>query len=857
MIYRNTLAVFAALCMATTSALGQAGDRKDKGGTVQKNLFPQLKPPPAPVLSPEKAIKSFTLPEGFDVQIVAAEPLVDTPVAMEIGPDGRMWVVEMRGYMRDPDATGEHEKIGRIKVLEDTNGDGRMDKMTVFKDGLFLPRAIALVRGGVLVAEPPRLLFFEDTNGDDKADKHTVVATDYAIACDPARGLSANPEHAANGLMWGLDNWIYSANHTVRFRNTNGEWQREQTIKRGQWGISMDNLGRLFYNSNSDMLRGDLIASEYLDRNPFSRQRGGVAVRVAKTQETWPGRINLGVNRAYRKGTLRSDGPLEGRLSRYTAACGPVIYRGNNFPKNYLGNSFVCEPSGNFIRRNQHIEINGNLAVENAESGTEWLTSTDERFRPVNLYNGPSGGLYIVDMYRGLVQHRIYLTSYLRAQAESRGLEKDIDKGRIYRVVYKGASKSLQNLAKASGKQLVAALSSENGWTRDTAQRLLVESSEDVNADLAKLATDGNHALGRVHALWTLEGRAAISPAVVLDALSDRDRGVRMAAARLAEPWLKLPGSDAIIDQLVLNTGADDITELRQMVLSLGAHGNILTHMGIRSALYNHADKPYIMDAALSGLAGEELEFLELLLAERRWRTAEHRADVIEALSDSIFREGRPSRVGKLIYSTYGRRIQDWQRLAILRGVARNKSKGKPVYFDKKPKMLTVLQKSKNAEEAKLAKSIDKLFLWNGKPGVKPLPPLRPLTDAEQAQFTQGKQLYTFTCATCHQGHGRGQAGVAPPLVDSDWVLKSDDRLVRIVLQGVAGPITVNGQKHDLEMPALLGFNDDQVASILTYIRREWDHRGEPVNASTVKAIRAATADRVDPWTEPELLKLK
>ena len=164
----------------------------------------------------------------------------------------------------------------------------------------------------------------------------------------------------------------------------------------------------------------------------------------------------------------------------------------------------MCEPSGNFIRRNQHIEINGNLAVENAESGTEWLTSTDERFRPVNLYNGPSGGLYIVDMYRGLVQHRIYLTSYLRAQAESRGLEKNIDKGRIYRVVYKGASKSLQNLAKASGKQLVVALSSENGWTRDTAQRLLVESAEDVNADLAKLATYGDNALGRVHALWTL-----------------------------------------------------------------------------------------------------------------------------------------------------------------------------------------------------------------------------------------------------------------------------------------------------------------------------------------------------------------
>jgi len=857
MIYRNTLAIFATLALATTSVFGQAGDGKDKKGTVQKNLFPHLKSPTAPVLSPEEAIKSFTLPEGFEVQIVASEPLVDTPVAMEIGPDGRMWVVEMRGYMRDPDATGEHDKIGRIKVLDDTNGDGRMDKMTIFKDGLFLPRAIALVRGGVLVAEPPRLLFFEDTNGDNKADKHTVIATDYAVACDPARGKSANPEHAANGLMWGLDNWIYSANHTVRFRNTNGEWQREPTIKRGQWGISMDNLGRIYYNSNSDMLRADLVPAEYLQRNPFNSKRNGTAIRIAKTQETWPGRLNLGVNRGYRKGTLRADGPLEGRLSRFTGACGPVVYRGDNFPATYHGNSFVCEPTGNFIRHNKHTEANGTVAAENAENGTEWLSSSDERFRPVNLYNGPSGGLYIIDMYRGLVQHRIYLTSYLRHQTESRGLEKDIDNGRIYRVVYKGSRKPPKDFSDASGKQLVAALSSDNGWTRSTAQRLLVESTDDVNGDLANLATDGDHALGRVHALWALEGRAAVSPAVILDALADGNRGVRMAAARLAEPWLKVPGYDAIVDQLVLNTSTDNITELRQMVLSLGAYGNILTHMGIRSALFNHADKPYILDAALSGLAGNELEFLELLLSERRWRNAEHHANVIESLAECIFREGRATRVGKLIYSTYGRRIQPWQRLAILRGVARNTPKGKPVYFDKKPKMLTVLQKSKNEEEAKLAKSIDKLFLWSGKPGVKPLPPLRPLTDSEQAQFTMGKQLYTFTCATCHQGHGRGQAGVAPPLVDSDWVLKSDERLVRIVLQGVAGPITVNGQKHDLEMPALVGFNDDQIASILTYIRREWDHRGEPVKSASVKAIRAATANRVDPWTESELLKLK
>ena len=253
-------------------------------------------------------------------------------------------------------------------------------------------------------------------------------------------------------------------------------------------------------------------------------------------------------------------------------------------------------------------------------------------------------------MYRGLVQHKIYLTSYLRNQAESRGLEKGIDKGRIYRVVYKGNNTSSTKLAKANGSDLVAALSSDNGWVRDTAQRLLIESKDDVNYKLANLAKEGNHALGRVHALWSLEGRAAISPDIILDALKDVDRSVRMSAARLAEPWLKVTGSDAILDQLILNTRTDDITELRQMVLSLGAQKNILSHMAIRSVLYNHAEKPHILDAALSGLAGQELEFLELLLGEKRWHNAKNRSNVIEALADCIFKEGRPSRVGNLVY---------------------------------------------------------------------------------------------------------------------------------------------------------------------------------------------------------------
>src|SRR2546429_7526717 len=463
---------FRFLLLTLLTTLPLCAQQADEGGETQLSRVPKELIPPAPVLPTDQALKTFKLQPGFRLELVAAEPLVESPIQIAFDPDGRIWVLEMRGYMPNIDGRGELEKVGDVVVLEDTDGDGRMDRRTVFLDGLVMPRALALVRGGALVAEPPNLWFCRDTNGDQKCDEKTLVASDYATEDDPKLGARASPEHASNGLLRALDNWIYSANHTTRFRDTDGAWQREPTIFRRQWGISQDDFGRLFHNSNEDPLRADFVPSTYLGRNPHYRSAAGVNVQLYDDKAVWPARVNPGVNRGYRTGQLRPDGTL----ATFTAACAPLVYRGDNFPDEVHGNVFVCEPAGNLIKRYVLEQRGVSFKATNAYEKAEFLASTDERFRPVNLNDGPDGCLYIVDMYHGILEHHLYVTSYLRQQILDRGLDKHSGLGRIYRVVTESKPPGPKpHLAKASSEELVKCLSHPNGWGRDTPQRLLVE----------------------------------------------------------------------------------------------------------------------------------------------------------------------------------------------------------------------------------------------------------------------------------------------------------------------------------------------------------------------------------------------
>jgi putative membrane-bound dehydrogenase-like protein len=893
------------LVLAVNCAFNLFAQDGDKEGEAQTPRVPKESIPPAPALTPDQALKTFKLQSGFRIELVAGEPLVRDPIQIAFDPDGRIWVVEMRGFMPNIDGAGETNKVGAVAVLEDTDGDGKMDKRTVFLDGLVMPRALALVRGGALVAEPPNLWFCRDTNGDLKCDEKNLVAGDYATQGDPALGVRANPEHASNGLLWALDNWIYSANHTARFRNTDGTWQRQPTIFRGQWGISQDDFGRLFYNSNEDPLRADFVPSSYLDRNPHYRHASGANAQLYDDKVVWPIRVNPGVNRGYREGQLRPNGTL----ATFTAACAPLVYRGDNFPEGFYGSVFVCEPAGNLIRR-YVLETRGvSFKAKNAYDKAEFLSSTDERFRPVNLNNGPDGSLYIVDMYHGILEHRIYMTGYLRQQILDRSLDQRTDLGRIYRVVSESKPPGPQpRLSKASPEELMKCLSHPNGWWRDTAQRLLVERNDpSAVASLKALAASGANPLGRLHALWTLEGVRQVDLATLKKAMGDDAAKIRAAAIRISEPLLR--NQPELLNELLKHVDDLEPDVQLQLAFTLGEVNEPRADEAMaRIALANAADD-YIRDAVISGLGGRELEFLESLLS--LWRVhrdheptpnpsqegtkqgaaaplpggvggglagsrlterlpgeqssiqqAAGREKLLSALAESVFNEAKPDRVDRLLaLAANASAGAGWQRVALLDGILNTvpteaRAKSKPVRLNAEPASLAALASCETKEVQERAKKIGDLVTWPGKPGATREVPAKPLTAEEEKRFGQGKELFLISCGACHQAHGLGQEGLAPPLVDSDWVLGPPARLVRIVLHGLHGPVTVKGKLFQLDMPALGIFDDEQIAALLTYVRHEWGHTASPIEPDLVKKIRAETEKREEAWTEAELMKI-
>jgi mono/diheme cytochrome c family protein len=852
---------FRILLLAILFGTNSWAQRGDKGDEPQTPRVPRELIPPAPPLPPEQALQSFKIQAGFRIELVAAEPLVFSPIQIAFDPDGRLWVLEMHGYMPNLEGSGELEKVGSVVVLEDTDGDGRMDKRTVFLDGLVMPRALSLARGGALVAEPPVLWFCQDTDDDGKCDRRTPVANDYATEADPKRGARANQEHTSNGLLRNLDNWIYSASHTARFRDTGGPWQREATIFRGQWGISQDDFGRLFYNSNEDPLRADLVPAHYLGRNPHCHGAAGANVQLYDNKAVWPARMNPGVNRGYRPEQLRPDGTL----ATFTAACAPLVYRGDNFPDEFRGSVFVCEPAGNLIRRYALEHSGVSFRAKNAYDKAEFLASTDERFRPVNLNNGPDGCLYIVDLYHGILQHHLYITTYLRQQILDRGLEKHTDLGRIYRVVNESkAAGPKPLLSKASPEKLVESLSHPNGWWRDTAQRLLVERNDSTAvAALKQLALSGANPLGRLHGLWTLDGMRQLDGATLTKAISDPHPKVRAAAMRISEPLLK--NQPELLNELLKHTGDTDPDAQLQLAFTLGEVKEPRAEEAMAKIARENAGNVYFRDAVLTGLEGHELEFLERLLADKAWSDNKPGTDkFLGALAQCVFAEAKPDRINRLLELAVSRpESEQWQRLALLDGVGsttrpgtKGKVKIKPVRLNGEPAALVALEKSTVKAVQEGAKKVADLLTWPGKPGAEPEIAVRPLTAEEQKRFDQGKELFLISCGACHQPHGMGQEGLAPPLVDSDWVIGSPQRLVRIVLHGLHGPVNVKGKSFQLDMPALGVFDDDQVAAILTFVRREWGHTANPVEPELVKAIRAETEKREEAWTEAELLKI-
>ncbi|AKD05421.1 dehydrogenase [Pontibacter korlensis] len=470
----------------------------------------------SPVVPAEASINLMQVADGFNVELVAAEPLVNTPVAMTFDYEGRMWVVEMQGYMPDTLGTGEEVPNGKIVILEDSNSDGVADKRKVFLDSLVLPRAICLVDDGVLVAEPPSLWFYEIE--DDKPGKKTLVDAAYAEG--------GNVEHQPNGLLRALDNWIYNAKSAKRYRKAGDRWKVEQTHFRGQWGIAQDNYGRLYYNNNSENVLGDYFTPGFGATNKNQRRVSGFNEKIVANNRVYPLRPTPGVNRGYMEGIL--DESL--RLANFTAASSPVVYRGGLFGQEYASNVFVAEPAGNLIKRNLLDENGYVTSGAQAYEGKEFLASIDERFRPVSLYNAPDGALYVVDMYRGIIQHKTYLTTYLKKEIGRRDLTQPLGYGRIYRITPKNKEAKPVKLP-ANPQQLVRLLGHPNGWVRDNAQQMLLDRNyRQAIPALRQAASNTKEPLKAMHALWTLEGLGALQADEVLALLRQPAWPVRMQA---------------------------------------------------------------------------------------------------------------------------------------------------------------------------------------------------------------------------------------------------------------------------------------------------------------------------------------
>ena len=548
---------------------------------------------------PKISLENYKIEDGFELSVIASESFFKAPVSMDFDNQGRMWVVEMIGYMPNLEGIGEEEPNGRIAILEDLDKDGVVDRSKTFLDKLVLPRGLAHVYGGLLYIDGPKLWFVEIKN--DKPGKKTLV--------DPVYAEGGNVEHSSNGLMMNIDNWIYNSNYNFRYQLKNGKWLKEPTSYRGQWGITKDNFGRLYYNNNSVQLQGDYVLPNKAIRNKYFKPL------IAEGQRLTNNKVfpihQTSVNRGYQKGVLDA----RGYLNEVTASCGPLVYRGGSFPEKYNQNVFVCVPEANLIKRNT-LNFNNTQTVANqAIEGKEFIASTDEGFRPVNIFNGPDGAMYIVDMHRGIIQHKAYISQYLAEQLAGKKLDTLQNAGRILKVVNKTSKLNpIPDLSKATTKDLVALLGHPNGWLRDRSQQLLMyKNDKTIIKDLVALTKNTNEFSTAIHALYVLEGLNALTFGILSDVIDQSKQPETIAHAlglleRYATPQSAVKMKAISTQLLAQNNETIDL----YLAFSLN---NWLKTNNIFLPILAQIEKKYVekkifQEAIVSSLEGKEEQYL-------------------------------------------------------------------------------------------------------------------------------------------------------------------------------------------------------------------------------------------------------
>ncbi|MFN7939808.1 MAG: PVC-type heme-binding CxxCH protein [Bryobacteraceae bacterium] len=564
----------------------------------------------APPFSPQDSLGKLRIEAGYRIETFATEPLVASPVAMDIDENGRIFVVEDPGYPLDTES-----RSGKVKLLVDSNGDGRPESAQVFASGLVMPTGVMCWKKGILVTDAPDLWYFEDANHDGVAEIRRKVLTGFAFT---------NPQHTVNSPLYGLDNWIYLAHENattaiiyagkfgdkgsairyadrtnapvaeergrnIRFRPDRS--QLESLSGSSQFGHAFDDWGRHFTLNNTFHARHQVIAGRYLKRNPD-------LLLSASHEEISDHGVPAKV---YPISNVRVE-MLSG-VGEFTSACGLTLYTAGAFGAGFRNSLLVAEPAHNLVHRDKLAPHGSTFRASRTGEKTEFIASEDPWFRPVNFYVGPDGAIYLLDYYRLVIEHPEWMS---QARSNDQELYAGRDKGRIYRITpEKGLAFTQPRLGEMPVDKLVAALAQDNAWYRRTAQRLLVDrrAAEAVPA-LEAMAASHASPLARLHALWTLEGMEALRAKHVVAAMGDAEPGVRENAIVLSEAF----GDDAEIRARRMELRADPDARVRfQLLATLGGDASAAAERVRDEILAKDIEDRWVQVAALSASSAEPL----------------------------------------------------------------------------------------------------------------------------------------------------------------------------------------------------------------------------------------------------------
>jgi len=701
---------------------------------------PDFTPQPAvKALTPEQELATIQLPKGYRLELVLSErDGIREPVNVTFDGNGRMYVAEMRTYMQDIDGKNEHDPIGVVSRHESTKRDGRYDKHTIYRDKLVLPRMVLPLDDRVLINETDTqdIFVYRDTKGTGSADSKQLW-----FQGGPKSG---NLEHQQSGLIWALDNHLYQTYNAYRLRWNGDQPPLKESIPNGggQWGLAQDDQGKVWW-SNAGGEKGlwhfqtPILYGAYDLKGQFPED----------FMQVWP-LIGLADHQGGPGRTLPDK-----KLNHFTASCGQEVVRTDRYPADFRGDVLISEPVGRLVRRAKVSVEDGITRISNPHGHSEFIRSSDPNFRIVNMTVGPDGCLYLVDMYRGIIQEGNWVRegSYLRKVVQQYSMDKVFGHGRIWRLVHDDYQPGPQpNMLAETPAQLVAHLSSPIGWWRDTAQKLLVlKADQSVVPALTELALHGKDPLARTHALWTLEGLRALDAKVVTAFLTDSDAKLRAQGLRAGETLVRAGHKDLV-------------AEFRKLA----------------------ADK----DASV---------VLQVLMTAKLLGSND-----IKAWPDS----------SKFIQQT----------------------------------LMTATSKGVKELGAVVLTGNDAV---GGKDYSK----------EENEQLVRGQAIYRELCFACHGYDGKGMPmdgpkpgmTIAPPLAHSANVRSHRDAIIRVLLNGMSGPIA--GKTYDAQMVPMPMNDDKWIADVASYVRNAFGNRGALISTADVARVRKEVAAVAQPWTAETL----